>query len=398
MPKNSTSDVTPRLRAGFSALFNLRTFVSVVVQFAVIIALFFVIQWIAHNTIANLKASGIASGFDFLDKRAGFNQPSSIIQYDDNATNGTVIWASLVNLVFISVLCIITATILGLIIGIGRISKNWLVAKLSLCYVEFFRNIPPLVLLFFWSIGIMQILPPARNSLFWGPLVLNIRGIYLPAPVWKSGSTAFLMIALLFVIVALLLYFWRNRQLAATGKSKLKAWYLLGLGVLCPILIVLLFCRPETWSVPTLKGFNFSGGYYISPEFVSLYLALSMYTASLIAETIRAGLQGVDHGFKEAGASLGLSNGLITRLIVLPLAMRIIIPPLASQYMNLVKNTSLGAAVGYSELMMVSSTIIEKTGQSIELAAIWIVVYLGLSLLVSLFMNWFNHRMALVER
>ena len=165
MPKNSTSDVTPRLRAGFSALFNLRTFVSVVVQFAVIIALFFVIQWIVHNTIANLKASGIASGFDFLDKRAGFNQPSSIIQYDDNATNGTVIWASLVNLVFISVLCIITATILGLIIGIGRISKNWLVAKLSLCYVEFFRNIPPLVLLFFWSIGIMQILPPARNSL-----------------------------------------------------------------------------------------------------------------------------------------------------------------------------------------------------------------------------------------
>lgn len=398
MPKNSTSNVTPRLRAGFSALFNLRTFVSVVVQFAVIIALFFVIQWIVHNTIANLKASGIASGFDFLDKRAGFNQPSSIIQYDDNATNGTVIWASLVNLVFISVLCIITATILGLIIGIGRISKNWLVAKLSLCYVEFFRNIPPLVLLFFWSIGIMQILPPARNSLFWGPLVLNIRGIYLPAPVWKSGSTAFLMIALLFVIVALLLYFWRNRQLATTGKSKLKAWYLLGLGVLCPILIVLLFCRPETWSVPTLKGFNFSGGYYISPEFVSLYLALSMYTASLIAETIRAGLQGVDHGFKEAGASLGLSNGLITRLIVLPLAMRIIIPPLASQYMNLVKNTSLGAAVGYSELMMVSSTIIEKTGQSIELAAIWIVVYLGLSLLVSLFMNWFNHRMALVER
>lgn len=398
MPKNSTSDVPPRLRAGFSALFNLRTFVSVVVQFAVIIALFFVIQWIAHNTIVNLKASGIASGFDFLDKRAGFNQPSSVIQYDDNATNGTVIWASLVNLVFISVLCIITATILGLIIGIGRISKNWLVAKLSLCYVEFFRNIPPLVLLFFWSIGIMQILPPARNSLFWGPLVLNIRGIYLPAPVWKSGSAAFLMIALLFVIVALLLYFWRNRQLATTGKSKLKAWYLLGLGALCPILIVLLFCRPETWNVPTLKGFNFSGGYYISPEFVSLYLALSMYTASLIAETIRAGLQGVDHGFKEAGASLGLSNGLITRLIVLPLAMRIIIPPLANQYMNLVKNTSLGAAVGYSELMMVSSTIIEKTGQSIELAAIWIVVYLGLSLLVSLFMNWFNHRMALVER
>ena len=155
---------------------------------------------------------------------------------------------------------------------------------------------------------------------------------------------------------------------------------------------------PHSWEIPTLKGFNFSGGYYISPEFLSLYLALSIYTGALIAETIRAGIQGVDKGMFEAGASLGFSNSLIMRLIVLPLALRIIIPPLASQYMNLVKNTSLGAAVGYSELMMVSSTIMERTGQSVELAVIWIEVYLGLSIVVSLFMNWFNRHMALVER
>lgn len=390
--------MSPQIRADLSALFSVRTLLSLVLQLIVIVLLCLCIQWVVHNTIVNLKAAGIASGFDFLDKRAGFNQPSSIIRYDDNATNGTVIWASLVNLVFISLLSLVTATILGFFIALGRLSKNWILAKLALFYVEFFRNIPPLVLLFFWSIGIMQILPSARNSLLWGPFTINIRGVYVPAPIWGENISIFVVIALLCAICSIILYFWRRYSLRELGTTRLKAWYLILIGFVGPLIAFILFGWPNGWDVPTLKGFNFSGGYYISPEFLALYLALSIYTASLIAETFRAGLQGVDSGMKEAGESLGLSNGLIMRFIILPLALRIIIPPLASQYMNLIKNTSLGAAVGYSELMMVSSTIIEKTGQSIELAMIWIVVYLGLSILVSLFMNWFNHHMALVER
>lgn len=385
-------------RAEFSALFSARSLISFAVQLAVLAILITVIQWIAHNTLTNLKASGIASGFEFLDKRAGFNQPSSIIQYDDNATNGAVILASLVNLVFISILCLFTATFVGLAIGLARLSKNWLIAKLALCYVEFFRNIPPLVLLFFWSIGVMQILPSARQSLVWGPLTINIRGFYLPAPIWGNSIGIALVISAIAIVCAIVLYAMAFKARRNEGYTRIRWWHITFIGVACPIFAIIGLGWPQGWNVPQLKGFNYSGGYYVSPEFVALYLALSIYTAALIAETFRSGLQGVDNGLKEAGASLGLSDGLITRLITLPLAMRIIIPPLASQYMNLVKNTSLGAAVGYSELMMVSSTIIEKTGQSIELAMIWIIVYLGLSLLVSLFMNWFNKRMALVER
>ncbi|AQT47313.1 MULTISPECIES: amino acid ABC transporter permease [Bartonella] len=386
------------LKVELGAFLNVRSLSSFAVQCLVIIALFLVIRWITHNTIVNLRASNIASGFDFLDKRAGFNQPSSIIQYDDNATNGEVIEASLVNLVFISAISLITATFIGLFIGIGRLSNNWLIAKLSLCYVEFFRNIPPLVLLFFWSIGVMQILPPARQSLHWGAIAINIRGIYLPRPVWGEHTGLFIVISILLIAVAVGLHFRARYMIKERGLTSIRWWYGFVIGVLCPVILFFLLAYPTSWDIPALKGFNYSGGYYISPEFLSLYLALSIYTGALIAETIRAGIQGVDKGMSEAGSSLGLSNGLIMRLIILPLALRIIIPPLASQYMNLVKNTSLGAAVGYSELMMVSSTIMERTGQSVELAVIWIEVYLGLSIVVSLFMNWFNRHMALVER
>ena len=398
MVEHKISFAERSLKAEMAAFFNVRSVLSFAVQCLVIIALFLFVRWITHNTIVNLRASGIASGFDFLDKRAGFNQPSSIIQYDDNATNGEVILASLVNLVFISVISLITATLIGLFIGIGRLSNNWLIAKLSLCYVEFFRNIPPLVLLFFWSIGVMQVLPPARQSLHWGTIAINIRGIYLPRPVWGEHVGLFVVSTVILIAIAGFLYLYAQRMIKETGRTRVKWWHCAVIGLLCPLVLFFIFAYPHSWEIPTLKGFNFSGGYYISPEFLSLYLALSIYTGALIAETIRAGIQGVDKGMFEAGASLGFSNSLIMRLIVLPLALRIIIPPLASQYMNLVKNTSLGAAVGYSELMMVSSTIMERTGQSVELAVIWIEVYLGLSIVVSLFMNWFNRHMALVER
>lgn len=383
---------------GSSVTFNDGKFLSFFVQFIVIAILCTLIAWITHNTITNLGNQGTVSGYDFLNKRAGFNQPSSIIAYDDNSTNAQVLLASIVNLIFMAILCLVTSTVLGLFIGMARLSKNWLLAKLALCYVEFFRNIPPLVLLFFWAFGIMQVLPSARQSVIFGPLTINIRGFYMPAPIWGNGLYLFLAITALCWIVGMALYIISLKTLRIHGKTKINIWYLCLSFIVLPCLAFLLFGWPQAWSLPELKGFNYSGGFYISPEFLSLYLALSIYTASLIAETFRSGFQAVDSGLKEAGVSLGLSKGLVTRLIVLPLAMRIIIPPLTSQYMNLIKNTSLGAAVGYSELMMVSSTIIEKTGQSIELASIWIIVYLGLSLVVSIFMNWFNAHMALVER
>ncbi|WP_105401234.1 amino acid ABC transporter permease [Neorhizobium sp. T7_12] len=358
------------------------------------------IGWsIFDNTVANLARSGTASGYQFLKGRAGFDIGASLIDYSSDSTYGRAILVGFLNTILVAFFGIITATAIGFIIGIGRLSKNWLIAKLCTVYVEVFRNIPVLLIIFFWYKGVLSSLPQVRDSLKL-PLgmVLNNRGLAFPRPVW--GDTAWVIpLALLVAIVATFIVArWAKQRQMRTGQQFHTIWTAIGLIVGLPVLTFLAVGAPLTFDFPIAGRFNLSGGSVIAPEFVALYLALSFYTASFIAETIRAGIRAVAKGQSEAAAALGLQPATTTRLVVVPQAMRVIIPPLTSQYLNLTKNSSLGIAVGFPELVATGGTTMNQTGQAIEVVSIWLVVYLSISITTSLFMNWFNAKMALVER
>ena len=354
---------------------------------------------ISNNVATNLARANIASGYGFLSGRSGFDIGFAMISYSSDSTYGRAILVGLLNTLLIAVTGIITATIIGFIIGIGRLSKNWLIAKLCTVYVEVFRNIPPLLVIFFWYSGVLSSLPQVRDSLEL-PLgmFLNNRGLAFPKPVW--GETAWVIpIALLIGIVAsVVVASWAKRSQMRTGEQFHTIWVSIGLIVGIPILAFLAAGAPLTFDFPVAGRFNLSGGSVIAPEFVALYLALSFYTASFIAEIIRAGIRGVAKGQSEAAFALGLQPSTTTRLVVVPQAMRIIIPPLTSQYLNLTKNSSLGVAIGFPELVSTGGTTMNQTGQAVEIISIWLIVYLTISIATSLFMNWFNARMALVER
>ncbi|AXV15338.1 amino acid ABC transporter permease [Neorhizobium sp. SOG26] len=354
---------------------------------------------ISNNVATNLARANIASGYGFLSGRSGFDIGFAMISYSSDSTYGRAILVGLLNTLLIAVTGIITATIIGFIIGIGRLSKNWLIAKLCTVYVEVFRNIPPLLVIFFWYSGVLSSLPQVRDSLEL-PLgmFLNNRGLAFPKPVW--GETAWVIpIALLIGIVAsVVVASWAKRRQMRTGEQFHTIWVSIGLIVGIPVLAFLAAGAPLTFDFPVAGRFNLSGGSVIAPEFVALYLALSFYTASFIAEIIRAGIRGVAKGQSEAAFALGLQPSTTTRLVVVPQAMRIIIPPLTSQYLNLTKNSSLGVAIGFPELVSTGGTTMNQTGQAVEIISIWLIVYLTISIATSLFMNWFNARMALVER
>jgi general L-amino acid transport system permease protein len=369
--------------------------------FQVLLFVFLVgfIYWIIGNTIDNLQRAHIASGFGFLERRAGFDVSDSLISFSSDSTIERALIVGFLNTLLVSVFGIVTASILGFLVGIGRLSSNWLIRKICMIYVEIFRNVPPLLVIFFWYIGVLSVLPQPRQSIRM-PLgmFLNSRGFYFPKFVW--GEHAWL-VGLAFLIAIALAVFVKvkatQRQMA-TGQRFPVLWTSLALIVGLPTLAFLLAGMPLSFEVPKLSTFNLTGGVQVKPEFLSLYLALSFYTAAFIAEIVRAGIMGVPHGQSEASHALGLRPGTTLRLVVVPQAMRIIIPPLTSQYLNLMKNSSLAVAIGYADLVAIGGTVLNQTGQAIEIVAIWMAVYLGLSLLVSLFMNWFNAKMALVER
>ncbi|WP_077961395.1 amino acid ABC transporter permease [Ensifer adhaerens] len=357
------------------------------------------VYWVADNTIENLKRANIASGYDFLNGRAGFDVGQSLIAYTSDSTYQRALIVGLLNTLLVAVCGIFTATIIGFAVGIGRLSHNWLIAKLSLAYVEIFRNIPPLLVIFFWYSGVLAILPQPRESAAL-PLnmFLNNRGLAFPKPIFGDGSLYTVLAFVLAIVASFLLARYARKKQEATGQRFPVLWTSLGLIIGLPLLVFLATGSPITFDVPIAGKFNLTGGSVIGPEFLSLFLALSFYTAAFIAEIVRAGIRGVSKGQTEAAHALGVRPGLTTRLVVVPQALRIIIPPLTSQYLNLTKNSSLAVAIGYADLVAVGGTILNQTGQSIEIVTIWIVVYLSLSLATSLFMNWFNARMALVER
>ena len=368
-------------------------------QAVTLLLLIVFIYWIAMNTSENLKRANIASGYGFLNGRAGFDVGQSLIAYSSDSTYGRALVVGFFNTILVAVAGIVTATIIGFLVGIGRLSKNWLIAKLSMVYVEVFRNIPPLLVIFFWYSGVLAVLPQPRDSVALPlDMYINNRGLAFPRPVFESGSQFILLALVIAAIGSFLFARYANKKQMETGKRLPVLWTVLGLLIGLPLLTYFVTGGPISFDVPVAGKFNLTGGSVVGPEFLSLFLALSFYTASFIAEIVRAGIRGVSHGQSEAAHALGVRPGLTTRLVVVPQAMRIIIPPLTSQYLNLTKNSSLAIAIGYSDLVSTGGTILNQTGQAIEIVSIWIVVYLTLSLSTSAIMNWFNAKMALVER
>ena len=346
------------------------------------------------NARSNLQAQNIASGFGFLDNTAGFCVNQSLIAYDEADTYARVFLVGLLNTLLVAGLGIVLATILGFIIGIARLSPNWLLARFAGGYVELVRNLPLLFQILFWYLAVLGTLPGPRQSIsLTGAIFLNNRGIIVPAPVAGAGAGAVAAAFGAGVVAAIALASWGRRRQERTGQRLPLFWPSLGLVAGLPLAAFVAAGFPMGFERPELRGFNFVGGIRLIPEFVALLVALTTYTAAFIAEVVRAGVLAVPRGQTEAALALGLRRGLMLRLIVLPQALRVIVPPLTNQYLNLTKNSSLAVAIGYPDLFAVfAGTTLSQTGQAIEIIAMTMAVYLAISLLTSAFMNWYNAR------
>jgi general L-amino acid transport system permease protein len=371
-----------------------------VFQGVVLAALIAFFAFIVNNTLHNLEVRGISTGFEFLDQEAGFGIIQSLIEYNETHTYGRTFVVGILNTLLVSVIGILFATILGFLIGIGRLSTNWLIAKMAAVYIETFRNIPLLLQIFFWYFAVLGVMPHPRQSISWGEAIfINVRGIYIPDPQFSEGIGW--VVASIFLTLAGIWFLkrWAHKRQDDTGQQFPVFYTSIAMLIAIPGITYLLSGTTLTWDMPELKGFNFKGGVTILPEFTALLLALTIYTAAFIAEIVRAGLQSVPKGQLEASRALGLKNSQMLRLVVIPQAMRVIIPPLTSQYLNLTKNSSLATAIGYPDLVSIfAGTTLNQSGQAIEIIFMVMAVYLTISLVISLIMNIYNKRMALVER
>ncbi len=390
---------------GGSAFWNDPRFRSIFFQLLVVAVVVGFGWFLFRNTSANLERQGIASGFGFLNSTAGFGIIMTLIEYSEESTYGRAFWVGLLNTLLMSGIGIILATIIGFIIGVARLSSNWLISRMATVYIETLRNIPLLLQIFFWYFAVLRAVPGPRQSVNIGDaFFINNRGLYSPAPVFGDGFELVVIGFVTAIVGIVLLSRWARKRQAATGEQFPVLLTSLGLFFGLPLLGLIVASLayggvPLSLDYPALAGFNFKGGMVMIPEFVALLLALSAYTAAFIAEIVRAGILAVSHGQTEAAHSLGLRNGPTLRLVVIPQAMRVIIPPLTSQYLNLTKNSSLAAAIAYPELVSVfAGTVLNQTGQAVEVIGITMAIYLGLSLAISAFMNWYNKKMALVER
>jgi len=359
----------------------------------------------ANNAIENLRRARIASGFGFLENTAGFDISQTLITFSAaGSTYGDAFIVGLLNTLIVSAIGIFFTTILGFIIGIARLSKNWMVAKVAMVYVETLRNIPLLVQLLFWYIAVLGTLPQPRNSLDMGAgFFLNSRGLFMARPIYAADAWAIPVVLLIGLVGAFVYRRWAKVRQERTGQQYpvglVTLGLVLGLPILTWIVLAVIGANPISFEMPKKGTFNLTGGMQILPEFVALLLGLTTYTAAFIAEVVRAGILAVSKGQTEAAGSLGLKPGQILRLVVIPQAMRVIVPPLTSQYLNLTKNSSLAVAIGYPDLVQVfMGTVLNQTGQAIEVVVITMGVYLTISLLTSAVMNIYNRRVAIVER
>ncbi|MCK7228744.1 MULTISPECIES: amino acid ABC transporter permease [Enterobacter] len=369
-------------------------------QIIAIVAVVLIAVYLIHNTITNLNNRGITSGFAFLDRSAGFGIVQHLIDYQEGDTYGRVFVVGLLNTLLVSALCIVFASILGFFIGLARLSENWLLRKLSTVYIETFRNIPPLLQIFFWYFAVLRNLPGPRQAVDAFELFfLSNRGLSIPSPQPGEGLYAFIGAIVIALALSAGVFRFNRKHQIKTGQLR-RTWpTAVALIVSLPLIAHWLFGAALHWDIPHLRGFNFQGGMVLIPELAALTLALSIYTSAFIAEIIRAGIQAVPYGQHEAARSLGLPHTVTLRQVIIPQALRVIIPPLTSQYLNIVKNSSLAAAIGYPDMVsLFAGTVLNQTGQAIETIAITMSVYLIISLVISLLMNLYNRRIALVER
>ena len=385
-------------KAGFN-LYDpkLRGYLYQIVLLVVLVAL----VWTASSyAVANMARLGIPLNFAFWNQTAGFEINQTLVSYSALSTYGQAFWVGLLNTLLVGAFGVVFATVIGFLVAVLRLSPNWIVSKLATVYVELFRNIPLLLQLIFWYTVVLKSLPQPRQSVsVFGAVFLNTRGIVLPNPVFHDNAAAVGWALLAGIAAAVVLSVVARRRQAATGQQLPAFWVGLGLVVGLPLIVYLVLGFPITLDLPQLKGFNFVGGKQVFPEFAALLLGLSIYTGAFIAEIVRAGIQAVGRGQHEAASALGIRSSVTMRLVVIPQSLRVIVPPLTNQYLNLVKNSSLAVFIGYPDLVQVfAGTVLNQTGAAIQCMALTMVVYLAVSLALSFVMNVYNKRVALVER
>lgn len=369
---------------------------AIIYQIVALLIVLFFAYYFTHNMLDNVAKRGINTGFSFLDQIAGFGISQTLRPYDDGAsTYYDVFIIGVLNTLLVSIIGVIFASILGLLIGIGRLSSNFLIAKLSMVYIETFRNIPILLQILFWYNVVLATLPSPRKSFHYlDVFFLNNRGLILPKPLFESGSIFILIAFIIACFSVVFLARWAKKRHEFSGKEFPLLKVSLALLVFCPLFVYFILHQPIHAEYPVLRGFNFEGGLNILPELLALIFALSIYTATYIAEAVRAGINSVSQGQKEAAKSLGLKEHVILRKVILPQALRVIIPPVINQYLNLVKNSSLATAIGYPDIVtLFSGTTLNQVGQAVEIILMTMAVYLCISILISLILNWVNAKM-----
>ena len=367
------------------------------IVFLVFVVSFF--YYLYNNMMTALAAQGMTPSFDFLERTAGFDIGESMIEYVRSDTYGRALLVGILNTVYVSIIGIFFATIFGVILGVARLSTNFIVAKLSSIYLEILRNIPLLVLLVFWYSAVFITLPRVKEAIAIGPAFLSNRGMVVPWGIPSETWSAYLAILGVALLAALALTWQLKRIGEKTGRPPLTiVWSPLVFIVIAAIGWVVLPQAPLVVEYPELTGLNFTGGYIFSPEFMALLSGLVIYTAAFVGEIVRAGIMSVSKGQTEAAKALGLNSFQTLRLVIFPQAMRVIVPPLASQYLNLTKNTSLAVAIGYPDLFAIGGTSLNQSGRAVEVIALMMGLYLLSSLLTSAFMNWYNKKIKLVER
>ncbi len=378
-------------------LINDAHFRSWITQAVVILVLMGVAGFFIYNTAHNLHKAGITTGFGFLDEPSGFDISLTLIKYSSNNTYSRALLVGILNTLLVSALGIVCSTLLGFFLGVIRLSPNWLVSRMAGAYTEIIRNIPLLLQILFWYLAILAPLPGPRQALTFGHLAfLCNRGLQIPRPILEPGAGAAFVAMAVALLISFILIRWSKARHMRTGL-RFPAYptaFVLTIGI--PLLTLIATGFPIHWDLPILKGFNFQGGITVLPELIALWLALTLYAATFIGEYVRSGILSVDRGQQEAAYALGHRPWMTYRLVIIPQAMRVITPPLISQYLTLVKNSSLAVVIGYPDLMHVfAGTALNQSGQAVEIITITMAVYLSISIVISLFMNWYNRKYAL---
>ena len=375
-----------------------QAFRGLVYQFIAIGAVALGVWWLASNTMHNMQVRGIQSGFDFLKGPAGFDIGESLYPFDSGEPYWQAFLVGLANTLRVAIIGIILTTILGTLLGIGRFSRNALVRGLCYAYVEFFRNVPVLLQLLMWYLLFTEVLPAAQDAWTLGPLFLSKGGLSFPIPIWEIGHLWGFMGLIAGAVLAWLYRRWSYHQFEATGKLKSMFWVPFSIFVVVGVLAWYAGGGPDQFNFPVKGDFSIEQGGSLTPEFLSVLLGLTVYTAAFVAEVVRAGISSVSRGQGEASAALGLNQGQTMQLVMLPQALRVIIPPMTNQFLNLTKNSSLAVAIGYPDVVSIANTALNQTGRAVECIAIVMLVYLTTSLTTSLLMNWYNARSAIKER